>query len=251
MIWNTPSLVIFSIEQKPKHCKMMKFRILFVLLSVLIAGSSFAQDCSTFFPFKEEAYMEYTTFNKKGKVENITENTVKVINEEDGEVQAVVGTVLKDKKGKETYSGTYEVFCKDGKLMMDMNSMFNPAMQESFSGYEVTIEGDALTFPSDIEVGQDLPDASSEITTATSGIAIATLTLNITDRKVEDKVTVSTDAGTFECYKISQTSNIKMMISRSYSTIEYFTEGVGMVRSETYDQRGKLQSYMELTAFKK
>lgn len=195
--------------------------------------------------------MEYTTFNKKGKVESITENTVKVINENGTEVQAEVGTVLKDKKGKESYSGTYEVFCKDGKLMMDMNAMFNPAMQQSFSGYEVTIEGDALTFPNEIEVGQTLPDASSRITTAASGINIATMNIEITDRKVGEKVTLSTDAGTFECYKISQTSNIKMMISRSYSTIEYFAEGIGVVRSETYDQGGKLQSYMELTAFKK
>lgn len=195
--------------------------------------------------------MEYTTFSKKGKVESITENTVRVITENDDALEAEVGTVLKDKKGKESYTGTYQVFCKNGKLLMDVNSMFNPVMQQSFSGYEVTIEGDALTFPNDLAVGQDLPDASSTITTAASGINIASMDIEITDRKVEGKATISTDAGTYECFKISQTSNIKMMISRSYSTVEYFAEGVGVVRSETYDQRGKLQSYMELTAFEK
>ena len=195
--------------------------------------------------------MEYTTFSKKGKVESITENRVQAIEDKDGQKRAEVSTVLKDKKGKESYSGTFEVFCEDGKLLMDINSMFNPAMQQSFSGYEVTIEGDALSFPADIEVGQELPDASSKITTATGGINIASMTMDITDRKVEDKATISTDAGTYECFKIRQTSSIKMMISRSYSTVEYFAEGIGVVRSETYDQRGKLQGYMELTAFEK
>jgi len=246
-----PILHYLTDETKTEIQEIMKFRILLVLLPLSFALNSVAQDCSTFFPFKEGAYMEYTTFNKKGKVESITENTVKVINENDGEIEAEVSTVLKDKKGKESYSGTYQVFCKDGRLLMDVNSMFNPAMQQSFSGYEVTIEGDALSFPNDIEVGQELPDASSKITTAASGINIASMNIEITDRKVEGKATISTDAGSFECYKISQTSNIKMMISRSYSTVEYFAEGVGVVRSETYDQRGKLQSYMELTAIEK
>jgi len=195
--------------------------------------------------------MEYTAFSKKGKVESITENRVQVIEEKDNQIRAELSTVLKDKKGKESYSGTFEVFCEDGKLLMDINSMFNPAMQQSFSGYEVTIEGDALSFPADIEVGQELPDASSKITTAAGGINIASMTMDITDRKVEDKTTISTDAGTYECFKIRQTSSIKMMISRSYSTVEYFAEGIGVVRSETYDQRGTLQGYMELTAFEK
>jgi hypothetical protein len=229
----------------------MKFKTLFLLLPILITYSSFAQECSTFFPFKEGAYMEYTAFSKKGKVESITENRVQVIEEKDNQIRAELSTVLKDKKGKESYSGTFEVFCEDGKLLMDINSMFNPAMQQSFSGYEVTIEGDALSFPADIEVGQELPDASSKITTAAGGINIASMTMDITDRKVEDKTTISTDAGTYECFKIRQTSSIKMMISRSYSTVEYFAEGIGVVRSETYDQRGTLQGYMELTAFEK
>lgn len=241
----------YHLPTKTEILLMMKLRILFVLLPLSFALNGIAQDCSTFFPFKKGAYMEYTTFDKKGKVESITENTVQVIEENEDQIRAELSTVLKDKKGKESYAGTYEVFCEDGKLLMDVNSMFNPAMQQSFSGYEVTIEGDALTFPNDIEVGQELPDAASKITTAASGINIASMNIEITDRKVEDKVTITTDAGTYECYKIRQTSSIKMMISRAYSTVEYFAEGVGVVRSETYDQRGKLQSYMELTAFGK
>lgn len=230
---------------------MMNLRISFVLLSLVLAASTYAQECSTFFPFEKGANMEYTTFNKRGKVESITDNTVEEIDKNDASLKAVVATVLKDKKGKETFSGTYEVLCQDGKLLMDVNAMLNPQMTEAFSGYEVTVEGDALTLPYDLEVGKPLPDASSTITTSAEGINLVSMTVNITDRSVEDKATITTDAGTFECFKIRQTSNIKMMINRSYKTVEYYAEGVGMVRSETYDKRDKLQSYMELTAFEK
>ena len=227
----------------------MKIRLM-VSMVALCVTYSYAQECSSFFPFEEGAYLEYTNFNKKGKVESITENTVTTITKADGATEAIVGTVLKDKKGKESYSGSYQVFCKDGKLLMDVNTIFNPAMQQSFSGYEVTIEGDALVFPNVLEVGEVLPDASSEITTAAGGLNIATMNIDITDRLVEGKSTITTAAGTFECYKISQLTSIRMMVSRAYGTVEYFAEGIGVVRSETYDQRGNLQSYMELTAIK-
>lgn len=72
--------------------------------------------------------MEYIIFNKKGKVESIIENIVKVINENDGEIEVEVSIVLKDKKGKEFYLGIFQVFCKDGKLFMDINFMFNLVM---------------------------------------------------------------------------------------------------------------------------
>lgn len=48
------------------------------------------------------------------------------------------------------------------------------------------------------------------------------------------------DVGFYECYKISQIFNIKMMISCFYFMVEYFVEGVGVVWFEIYDQCGKL-----------
>lgn len=48
------------------------------------------------------------------------------------------------------------------------------------------------------------------------------------------------EVGFFECYKISQIFNIKMMISCFYFMVEYFVEGVGVVRFEIYDGGGKL-----------
>lgn len=72
--------------------------------------------------------MEYIIFNKKGKVESIMENIVKVINESEGEIEVEVSIIFKDKKGKEFYFGIYQVFCKDGKLFMDVNFMFNLVM---------------------------------------------------------------------------------------------------------------------------
>ena len=59
---------------------------------------------------------------------------------------------------------------------------------------------------------------------------------------------MTTAAGTLECYKISQKSNIKMMfIEKTYKNVNWYTEGIGSVRSETYTESGKLDNYSVLT----
>jgi hypothetical protein len=225
----------------------------FCLLIAVLAFSfgAYAQDCSAFYPFREGAKMEYTNYDKKGKVESTTQNTVKVIKETASGLVAEVSTLIQDKKEKEVYSGTLEVRCEDGKLTFDLNSMIDPAIYESLSSMEIQLEGDALQMPNSLSVGQELPDASMKITAGTGGMTIMTTNIKIVNRKVEGKETITTSAGTFECYKLSQTTEVKMMISRSFDSVEYFAEGVGMVRTENYDKKGKLESYTELTAFEK
>ena len=129
--------------------------------------------------------------------------------------------------------------------------MLNPAMQQSFANMEVSIEGEDLTIPKKLTEGQELPDASTNIKAGTGGINIVNMTVNITDRRVLGKESVTTPAGTFDCYKVTQTTDVKMMLGKEFSSIEYYAEGIGVVRSETYDKKGNLDGYMELTSFEK
>ncbi|TXB62815.1 TapB family protein [Phaeodactylibacter luteus] len=224
-------------------------KITFLLALFAASFSAQGQDlCNNFFPFKEGVTMEYTTYSPKGKVENIQENTISAVATSGAGLRAEVVSVLKDKKGKEQFSGTFEVLCQDNQLLMDVNSMLNPAMQQSFDGMEVTVEGDALSIPATLNVGEELPDASTTISAGTSGLTIINMTVRITNRKVEAKEKVTTAAGTFDCYKISQESEIKMMMTRKFKSVEYYADGVGVVRSESYSSNGKLETYMELTA---
>ncbi len=229
---------------------LLKTRQLIALLFITITLPAWAQDdmCSAFYNFEEGRTMVYTSYDKKDKEEGQMINKVLEVQELDDGVMAVVSSTLKDKKGKEQMTGEHEVYCKNNTLMMDVSGIMNPAMQNAFAGMEVTIEGTALEVPEKLEVGMELPDASTNIRAGSGGISIINMTVNITDRKVEGMETITTDAGTFDCYRLTQTTEVQLMGKRSFKSVDYFAEGIGMVRSESYDRKGRLDSYMELTS---
>lgn len=64
--------------------------------------------------------------------------------------------------------------------------------------------------------------------------------------------TITTPAGTYNCVKYSSDTEVSstMFKSKSKSTM-YMAKNVGMVKMESYDDKGKLQSKQLLTSFGK
>ena len=118
---------------------------------------------------------------------------------------------------------------------------------------EYDISGTNLDLPNDLGVGQTLPDANMEMNISMSGI---NLTMNIItkDRTVEAEENITTPAGSFDCYVISYTSQMQMSMGgmNQVSTgKQWIAEGVGMVKNEDYNKKGKITSSSVLTAFTK
>ncbi len=69
-----------------------------------------------------------------------------------------------------------------------------------------------------------------------SGIG-GTVSVSITDRKVAGKETVTTSAGTWECYKITYKSKITMKIGIGIpikmDVTEWYAPGFGVVKTES------------------
>ena len=76
-----------------------------------------------------------------------------------------------------------------------------------------------------------------------------TIDIRVKDRKVMAEESISSDAGTFDAFKVSSITEIKMMGTREMKNVEWIAKNVGMVRSETYDKNGKLKYYSVLTDF--
>lgn len=211
-----------------------------------------AQDCSVFFPFEEETVMEYASFDKKGRKEGMVEHHVVFVDDtDDGGLWARVETMVKDEDGESLMESDYEVTCQGNVLSFDMISVLSPQMTQAFSGMEMTITGDGLQLPAKLEVGQTLPEATTTIKAGTGNVNLVNMTISIFDRTVEAKESITTEAGaTYECYRIKYTMESKMLVTKSFEIVEWFSEGVGMVRSETYNKRGKLDGVTELQAFR-
>ncbi len=204
---------------------------------------------SSYFSFEENTSLTYTNYNWKGKVESKQTNTVKDVEQmSDGTVKATLAVKVEDKKGKETAEMSYEVYCKHNTLEMDFSSMITPEMQASFENMEVTMSGDNFQLPSNLKVGMELPNIEVEIAAAMNGFNVMTMRVSQTNRKVEAKETITTDAGTFECFKLSYDSNLKTIMTMKQHVITWYNEEVGLVKQELYNKKGKLQSRQELAA---
>lgn len=111
------------------------------------------------------------------------------------------------------------------------------------------IESTDMQFPSGMTVGQQLKDASIQL--SLDGPVPVNMVSNISNRKVESRESVTTPAGTFDCYKISYDLFSKVSIVKTEGrVVEWYAPGVGLVRSESYNKKDKLLGFNELTGLK-
>lgn len=229
----------------------MKFQILSLLALLALPAFTLAQkDCSAYFPFEKGSAWEYTNYNKKGAVTSVTAQEVGIVEEVDGVTEAQVKQTITDDKGKVVNEGSYIIKCKDGTLFINVEDMLSPEMREGLGSLDMSFSGDALMLPSKMEVGQQLPDARTEIKAGSGGVTIMTVKMDITDRKVEAKEKITVPAGTFECYKVTYNMTVKTILAKTFSVAVWYGSKAGMVRTETYDKKGNLESRTELSKIK-
>ena len=81
---------------------------------------------------------------------------------------------------------------------------------------------------------------------------MVTMTIEIVNRVVESIEEVTTPAGTFECFKLNYDVKSKIgFIKQNYKNSVWYAKGIGAVKTETYDKKGKLDGTTLLTKFKK
>lgn len=229
-----------------------------IILSILVISLSYlttiAQDsCSKFYPMIEGSSFEYTNYNKKGKIEGITNYNVTAVTSEGSATNVTIELHLADKKGKPLYDSNYNFICDNNIVKIDYKSLFPAQMMQQYTkmGMEMDISGTDIEIPNDLSVGKELSDANVSVNMVMGGMKME-IKVDQTNRKVEKKETVTTSAGSFECFVITeQTTSKTMGVNIEMSTRLWLSEGIGMVKHETYKKNGDLLSKSELTKYSK
>ena len=228
----------------------MKTNLLLVLFFLIGIISLFAQDnCSKFYPMTEGVTMEYTNYNKKGKVEGITTYTVTNSDTDVNTTNATMAINLKDEKGKDIYNTDYKLSCSGNMVTLDYESLLPTEMMEQYGDMDIEISGNDIEIPNDLSVGQNLNDANVTMKINMGGINMS-IAVDMLNRKVEKKESVTTSAGTYDCYVLySENQSKMMMVNQFYPSRVWLAEGVGMVKQETYKKNGDIMSSTMLTAY--
>ena len=220
--------------------------LVFALLFTGIAAKS--QDI--FFPTKEGTILEYKIYNSKDEQTGMTRYTITDIKTMGSDMEITYLIETTDSADKELIKQEVTINKKGDKLYVDMSKFISNAIYEKVGekANKMEITGNDMVIPSNIKVGDNLPDSNIEMALKMGFINIK-MSANITDRKVESAEKIEVEAGNFDTYKVTNTITANAMgMKTSSKSSEWIAKGVGMVKSETYDKNGDVSSYTELVS---
>ncbi|MBO7321798.1 MAG: hypothetical protein J6U80_07740 [Bacteroidales bacterium] len=218
------------------------FVSLIALMAALVSVSG--QNSDMFFSVTKGDSFTYTIRNAEGEVEYKYTYSNKEVNGADLSDASVL-------YGYQFWKGDgTPLFADNG--MMDMKITLNSEgttsymydMKKSMAIQDVVTMGDVSSLPSDLKVGQSVPDGKINIKVKSVGASFL-----LTERKVLSEEVVNTPAGTFNTYKMDEHQTNKVLVStKTFHIITWYAKNIGCIKQEVYDKKGKLLRTLELTA---
>ncbi len=205
-----------------------------------------------YYALKKGAVITYTVYDGKGKVQGYNKSEVIDITRNKNNVNAVVKGTQIDAKGKVHSGGTVSLRAKNGNFHVDLLSIIPPKGLQGVD-FDANMSGNDMVIPSKLKPGQTLPDANAtfKMNMKSGGgmLEIPPLTFHIFNRRAVQAESVDTHMGKFVCFKIVQTveADYPLIGVQQATSIVWIGKGIGVVKSEYYDAKGKLISRMLLT----
>jgi len=229
------------------------------ILACVLAGIAFhpsAQNCNGFYFFTDNAEVVMTVYDKKGAEGGKLTYKISGVNKSGNNATADFTSEFVDEKGKSLSKGSGKLKCTGGILYVDAKVSVPQTSMAAYKDMDVKGEESFVEYPSSMSAGQSLKDVNFSMEVHNKGSLFSTITLTQDNRKVIGKETISSPAGTWECWKISYDAQFKatMMgigIPINMKTTEWFAPGFGLVKTESYSKNGKLMGSTLITSVKK
>lgn len=230
--------------------------IILSLLCIFTFGGLSAQECTNFYYLINNAEVQMTVYNPKGKENGKQTWKVSEVKKEGNGYRSTINSTFTDEKGKEGAKSTGVYKCEGGVLKADIRMALPPEQMQANKDMEVKADEVYIEYPANMSVGQSLPDAEFKMETSNQGGVGSTITFKETSRKVEGKEPISSPAGNWEAYKITYDGLFKIAfggigIPMNMKVTEWYVPGFGLVKTETYSKNGKLMGSTLITSVKK
>lgn len=223
--------------------------------------NAYAQDNVFFVPYPETARWSYLEMDGNGAT---TATIVYSVDSMTGDAVNGSAKVKLESAGKQSSEETMGSFIyykfKDGEFMIDMNAFFEEDVLGEFIDAAAGAEGIEATEEEKkkaIEEIRKLIEVSGELRGIPRypvigalpdyefvfKLSFVTMTVKGTERKISGKEKLTTPAGTFDCFIMEETVTTKAMMQKEVEkTVSWYAYGVGLVKENTYDKKGKLVS---------
>lgn len=221
-------------------------KVLFSLLLIFFSASVIAQDCSNYYYLQNNKTIEMTISNSKG---NETGKLIYTISNGEKSSNSITATLNSEfvVNGKTITKASNDVKCESGVMKMSMKIFIPPVQLEQMKTSTTKANDVYLEYPPNMNVGDQLKDGQFHMDYESTNGLKSSIDISITDRKVEDKETLTTSAGTWECYKISAKNKIVSKIADTgipitMDVIEWYAPGFGIVKTESKTGKTEITS---------
>jgi hypothetical protein len=222
--------------------------IISLFFGLLFSLGLFSQNCTEYIPTETGKTLKYEFLDKKNKPDGYYLQKTLEINQTGIATEFVVETSNYDKKDNMVSEVTLTYTCEDNKFKVDMMSLIDPSLFAQYEETNITINADNIYFPANMVQGDKLNDGFIEMVITNQEITLMTIRVDVTDRIVEAYEDITVPAGTFKAYKItSNFENKAGFIKTQSSQIQWIVKGIGHVKSEAYNKKGKLISTSQLS----
>lgn len=213
-------------------------RLMFALVTLLMVMGAKAQE--PFYLQKEGVKLGYTITDKKGKVDGYSESTIVRVKSSGAQTAVTLQTMVKDKKGENLLQQPVDmsIMINDGTVILSPKALAGKITEG------LSISGENLMLPANLTTGATLNDYS-----ITMGIAGINTTSHITGVKVVAEETIEVSGHSIPCVVVESTVSVKVLgINRTSLQKTWYGRGIGIVKMETYDTKGKLETTQTLTS---
>jgi hypothetical protein len=208
-----------------------------VLLLLMLGGNlAFSQNCN-FYYLQDGKTAEITFYSKKGDESGKSVYAITSASKTGSVTTATVASEVFSKKGKSVAKAINNVKCENGMLMVDMKAFISPEQAEQIKADAKASEV-YLAYPANMKVGDALPDGTMNLDIQQNNGMKSNVDIKITNRKVDGQESVTTPAGTWNCFKITYHSAVRIAlmgigIPVKADVTEWFAPNFGVVKTET------------------
>lgn len=211
-----------------------------ILLIFCFGIVSISQDCLKYYPINDNDQFTIENYDKKAKLTGYSE--YKVLENLDTKIRYAITTY--DRKDEMIGEMEFEILCGNNTMSISMENFVPMSTYQQMESMTVEVTGDYLDYPNQLVPNTKLPDADMKIAVGMSGTNMMVTNIQIYNRKVHEMESVEVPAGTFNCFKISETVTAKVLITKTTAkNVIYLSPEYGFVKSESYNKKGKLLGY--------
>jgi len=223
-----------------------KIKLLVVTALAMVTVGLHAENI--FFPTKPGTVLVFAQKDGHGKITGYTRQTIKTV-ENSGE-NMIISFLYEsmDEHQNPIVSVPCKVTIKDGVMVFDLKYAFVGKLKNAKEKINVT--GTPVKFPTNLMPGQSIPDAHMVANVERSFVNVR-VEVAMTDGKCVAIEDITVPSGTFNSHKISQALATTMMGSTNHSRlVSWGAPNVGIVRTDTYDDKNQLSSSVQLVEIK-